>query len=141
MGIMGWIWLAAIVILCILEAVTTQLVCIWFVAGSVAAFVTELLGGPIWLQILLFVVVSAVVVAATRPLVKKLTKADKEKTNADRVVGMTAIVTEDIDNINGTGLAKVAGQVWSARSADNSAIEQGREVKIERIEGVKLIVK
>lgn len=141
MNTMVWVWLAAIVILSIIEAATVQLMCIWFVAGAVAALVTALLNGPIWLQLLLFIVVSAVFVIATRPLAKKLINAEKEKTNADRVVGLTAVVTEDIDNTLGKGMAKVEGQVWSARSADNSVIEKGCEVVVEKIEGVKLIVK
>lgn len=77
----------------------------------------------------------------TRPLVKKYIHPKMQRTNADKVIGQIGIVCQDIDNINATGQVKVDGKVWSARSIDNQIITENSEVIIEKIEGVKLIVK
>ena len=97
------IWIAAMVIFGVVEAVTVGLASIWFVVGSVAGLIAAICGGPVWLQIALFFVVSIVCLAATRPLVKKLLHKDVTATNADRVLGQTARVTESIDNAVPTG--------------------------------------
>lgn len=77
----------------------------------------------------------------TRPIVKKKLTVKVEPTNADRCIGLIATVIEDINNIDGTGLVKVDGKIWTARSSDSSIIEKGTKVIIEKIDGVKLIVK
>ncbi len=74
------------------------------------------------------------------PLAKKSLKKEHIKTNADRYIGKTAVVTEDISNIDAKGQVKVDNQIWSARSDDGSAISSGKQVNVLRIEGVKLIV-
>lgn len=79
--------------------------------------------------------------AVTRPIVKKKLTVKVEPTNADRCIGLIATVIEDINNIDGTGLVKVDGKIWTARSSDSSIIEKGTKVIIEKIDGVKLIVK
>lgn len=100
---MTLIWIAAMVIFGVVEAITVGLTSIWFVVGSVAGLIAAICGGPIWLQLALFFVVSIVCLAATRPLVKKLLHKDVTATNADRVLGQTARVTENIDNAVPTG--------------------------------------
>ena len=134
------IWLGAIVLFVVLEAATTQLVSIWFVAGAVAALIANMCSADLWLQLALFLGVSAIALIATRPLAKKLVMQKKERTNADRVIGMTAVVTEEINNDLGVGLVNVAGAVWSARTADSSIVPRGSSVQIQSIQGVKLIV-
>lgn len=134
-------WIVSLVAFIVVEAVTAQLVTIWFAAGSLCALIAEVLNAPVWLQITVFVVVSAITLAATRPLVKKLKSKPSFSPNADRVIGQKAIVTEEIDNIAAKGRADVNGMSWVARSEDNSKIPVGTEVVIIRIEGVKLIVK
>ena len=141
MTTMTIVWLAAAVILGIAEAATTLLTCIWFALGAVAAMIVALFGGALWLQILIFAVVSLICVLALRPLAKtKLGGAQKIATNADRLIGQEAIVTETIDNVAGTGAASVGGTVWTARGVTPVPIAEGRRVWIQRIEGVKLIV-
>lgn len=140
LGIDGVFWLAGIVVLLVLEAATAGLTCIWFALGALAALVSALFGAPIWLQIVWFLVVSAVSLYLTRPLVKKYVNSETQPTNADMVVGREAKVTEDIDNLAGTGAVSVGGKVWTARSASGDAIGAGELVRVERIEGVKLIV-
>lgn len=133
------IWIAAIVIFGLAEAVTVGLVSIWFVLGSVAGLITAVCGGPVWLQVVLFFVVSIAALIVTRPLVNRM-KKDNVATNADRVLGGTARVTEAIDNTVPTGAVYIDGKTWSARSADESAIPVGRMVRVVRMEGVRLFV-
>ena len=135
-----WIvWLAVMIAALILEAVSMQLFSIWFAAGALAALLADLCGAELWLQIILFLVVTIVSLFATRPLTKRL-RAQKEPTNADRCVGQTVVVLEDIDNVNGTGLIKVEGQIWTARTADGSLVPAGDFVRTLEIQGAKLLV-
>ena len=134
------LWAAAIVIFGVLEAVTVQLVSIWFVFGSIGALTAALCGANFLTQVLIFIGVTVLTLLITRPIVKKHLKPKIESTNADRCIGKEAIVTETIDNTEATGFAKVGGSVWSARSDSAQRIEKGEKVKVERIEGVKLIV-
>ena len=134
------IWIAAIVIFGVAEAATAGLTSIWFVLGSVAALIAAICNGPIWLQIVLFFVVSIATLAATRPLVTKLMKKDIKPTNADRVLGGSARVTERIDNDVPTGAVYIDGKTWSARSSTGEIIEPDAMVRVVRMEGVKLYV-
>ena len=135
-------WLAAVIVLGVVEAITVGLVTVWFAVGALAALISSLFGGPLWLQILLFIVVTAVTLVTTRPLVKKYFGKNSHKaTNADMVIGKKAHVTEAIDNLMGTGAVKCMGKEWSARSENGEAIAKGETVTAVKIEGVKLIVK
>lgn len=134
-------WAAAIILFGAAEAVTAQLVSIWFVVGAIASLISAIFGASIPIQIVIFIAVTILALVITRPLVKKYINPKKEYTNADKVIGQTGIVAEDIDNIKATGQVKVDGKVWTARSADNSNIPAGNEIIIDRIDGVKLIVK
>lgn len=135
-------WLAAVIVLGIVEALTVGLVTVWFALGALAALISSLFGGPLWLQILLFFVVTAVTLITTRPLVKKYFGKNSHKpTNADMVIGKEAQVTESIDNVKGLGAVRCQGKEWSARSENGEAIPKGEIVIPVKIEGVKLIVK
>ena len=137
----GWIlWVALMVVFAIVEAATVNLVSIWFVGGGIAGMIAQLCGAPIWLQVLIAAVVTLVLLLATRPLVKKFLQNKETHTNADRVVGQTAVVTEDIDNLAAHGRVEVLGNDWAARSTENVRIQKGTKVQVVRIEGVKLIV-
>lgn len=134
-------WAVALVTLVIIEASTAQLVTIWFAVGALAALISQMLGAQVWLQWVIFVVVSGAVLAATRPLVKKYAKPKIQPTNADRCIGQTAVVTEGIDNVAGKGAVKVGGVIWSARSESGENIKENEKVTITKIDGVKLIVR
>lgn len=134
------IWIAAIIIFGVAEAATAGLTSIWFVLGSVAGLIAAVCSAPIWLQVVLFFVVSIAALAFTRPLVVKLMKKDIKPTNADMVLGGTARVTERIDNALPSGTVYIDGKTWTARSDDGSIIEPDTAVRILRMEGVKLIV-
>ena len=140
MNYMVWLWLGAIVLFGVVEALTAGLVSIWFVAGSSAALIGALLGAGLGVQVALFAVVSAAALAVTRPLVRRYTAGKAVPTNLDRVLGDSGKVTETIDNENSTGAVYVDGKTWTARSADGSVIPAGATVQVLRMEGVKLFV-
>lgn len=133
-------WLAAFIVFAIGEAVTVGLVSVWFAVGALAALFATALGAGLWLQITVFLGVSALALALFKPLSSKFLKPRLSATNADRVIGAAALVTETIDNTQAQGQVKVNGQVWSARSARDVVIHEGTDVKVLRIEGVKVIV-
>lgn len=133
-------WLIALILFVIVEAATYALVSIWFAAGALVALISAAVNASVWLQVVLFLVISAVTLAATRPMARKFQGQKKERTNADKVLEMTGVVTERIDNIDGTGTVYVDGKVWSARSENGDVIEKDTRVKVVRIEGVKLYV-
>ncbi len=135
------LWAAAIIVFAVLEAVTVQLVSIWFVFGSVAGLVAALLGAPVYVQVIAFIAVSVIALLVTRPLVRKRLKPNVVPTNADRVIGKHGTVFEEINNENGTGLVKVEGQFWSARAEDGEILPPETGVEVLRIEGAKIIVK
>ena len=134
------VWLIALIVLLVGEAITVGLTFIWFAVGALFALLTAVLGGGIWLQITVFLVTSALTLALVRPVAARLLRTGSSPTNADRVIGQTALVTEDIDNVAGKGQVNVSGQVWTARSQYDVAIPAGQEVKVLRIEGVKVFV-
>ncbi len=138
---MIWLWLGAIVVFGVVEALTAGLVSIWFVAGSVAALAAAIAQMSQTIQVMVFLAVSAIALAATRPLIRKFLRRRAEPTNLDRVLGEVARVTETVDNRNSTGAVYVDGKTWTARSADGTVIPAGEEVCIEKMEGVKLFVK
>ena len=136
-----WLWLIALVVFAVVEAATAGLVCIWFAVGALAALLAGLFGAGILVQVVVFAVVSAAALAATRPLVRRMTAGKAVATNADRVLGAAAKVTETIDNENSAGAVYVDGKTWTARSADGSVIPAGEQVEVISMEGVKLFVK
>ena len=137
---MIWIWLGCIVGFGILEALTAGLISIWFVAGGIASLLCAILGAGTLFQIVVFIAVSAAALILTRPLVRRYTQGKSIPTNADRVLGQTAKVTEAINNENSTGAVYVDGRTGTARTTDGDVIPAGTLVQIERMEGVKLFV-
>lgn len=134
------LWLGATVILFIAEAVTVNLVTVWFALGSLAAFIAAVAGAKLWLQIVLFLAVTVITLIFTRPIARKHINGKHEATNADMVIGKTAVVTEDIDNLAAKGAVTCMGKVWTARSLNDEKISAGEEVTAVKIQGVKLIV-
>lgn len=133
-----WIFLA--VLFLVIELVTVGMVSIWLVCGALVALVAAALGLPLWLQILLFLAVSGLCFALLYPRLKKMVSKNRRATNADMVLGQTAVVTRRIDNIAGTGAVSVGGKTWTARSSTGIILEEGALVRVEEIQGVKLIV-
>ena len=134
------IWGVLLLLFVLSEAATVILVSVWFMAGSLVALVVTLLGGPVWLQVLLFFLVSIAALALLRPLLKKYIRPRITATNADALVGKTGVVTEAIDNLRDTGCVRVAGVLWSARSAGGEEIPLSSVVVVRKVESAKLIV-
>ena len=135
------VWSIAIVVFLVMEGMTTGLVSIWFAVGALTALLSSLFGAPVWLQLVWFFVISVAALLITRPLARKYLNSKTQATNADMYVGKECMVLETIDNVAGSGAVKVAGKVWTARSADGDVIPAGTKAEALRIEGVKLIVK
>lgn len=134
-------WLILLIVCIGIELATLGLTSIWFAGGSIPAMIAAAIGAPLWLQILLFVLFSLVLLFFTRPIAVKYFNKDRIKTNAESLVGRTAIVISDINNLEGIGQVTVSGQEWSARSvADGVLIPTGTVVTVRAINGVKLIV-
>lgn len=136
-------WLAAAIVLLVVEGITVGLASIWFAAGALAALLLAFFTENIWIQLFGFLIVSFGSLFAVRPLVKRYVSPSREATNADRVIGGEGIVTEAIENLKAQGQVRVKGAVWSARcepDQDDQVIPVGAKVRILRIEGVKLIV-
>ena len=138
---MVYVWLGLIVAFIAVEAATVNLVSICFIGGAVAGLVRAILGVPALLQWTVFIAVSAGLLALLRPVLKKYLRVKPTKTNADRLVGQEALVTEQIDNLRETGAIRINGVLWTAKSADDTQIPIGTRVVIERIEGAKVYVK
>ncbi len=140
---MNWaaiIWLVLLVIFLAAEAATVTVVSLWFAAGALTAMIAASLGGALWLQILLFLAVSAVCLTALRPVVRRFIHPKLTATNVDAIVGSTGLVTASVDNVSAAGQVKLGAMVWTARSTSGAPISEGTLVKVDRIEGVKVFV-
>ena len=141
---MNWaaiIWFIAMVVFLIVEAACPfHLVSVWFAVGALVAMIVSMLSGALWLQILVFCVVSGVLLAALWPFIRKFLNPHLTKTNVDSVIGTQGIVTADIDNLNAVGQVKLNGMEWTARSTTGESIPEGTLVRVDHVEGVKAFV-
>jgi len=141
---MNWaaiIWFGLLLIFLIVEAACPiHLVSIWFAAGSLVAMLVSFLGGPVWLQITLFLVVACTLVALLWPFIRKFLNPRLTKTNVDAVVGSQGFVTIAINHTAATGQVKLGAMEWTARSTSGQSIPEGSLVTVDRIEGVKAYV-
>lgn len=131
-------WIAVAAVFLIIEMSTVALVSLWFTVGALAALGMSLLGLAVWVQVVVFLLVSGALLAMLRPMMKKHVKITR--TNVDSLIGKKGIVTADIDNIAAVGQIKLSGMDWTARSSSGSTIPAGTTVIVDRIEGVKAFV-
>ena len=134
------LWFALLVVFIMAEASTVTMVAVWFMIGSLVALIVSLLSGPFWLQILLFLAVSAVLLILLRPVARKYFTPRLTKTNVDAVVGTKGRVTVAIDNVESRGRVKLGNMEWSARSTTGQPIGKDTLVVADRVEGVKVFV-
>ena len=138
----GWLWIAVIILSVVLEAMTDQLISIWFVPGAVIGTILDFLNVGEVYQVLVFLLLSIVGILFIRKYLTRFVPDKTSKTNIDAIVGEKCVVTEKIDNFAGCGQAKVKGQIWSARGlAEDDVFEVGEVLRIVAIEGVKIICK
>ena len=135
------VWLGIFLVLLVLEIISLGLTTIWFAGGALAAFAAALLGANIIIQAVLFLVISLVLLFVTRPIAVKYFNNNLAKTNVENVIGKTAKVSRQIDNVNSLGEAVREGETWMARSENNEIIAEGTLVTVVAVEGVKLIVR
>ncbi len=134
-------WSVIFALCIIVEIITLGLTTIWFAGGALIAGITALFSVTFTIQVLIFIVISLVLFFTTRPIARKHFNSDNmEKTNVESLIGREVIVTSAIDNLHSAGQVKVNGLEWTARSADNEIIPEGSLVKINEVQGVKLIV-
>lgn len=136
-------WLIAAGLFCIAEVIIPGFLVFWLAIGSIMAMITSFFTSNLIIQMTVFVISSTILIIATKPLVKKFVRNyDKSvKTNAFSIIGKHAIVIKTINSKHDLGQIKVDGEIWSAESETSSSIEQGTEVEIVKINGVKAIVK
>lgn len=134
------VWMIVLVALVVGEAITVGLTFIWFAVGALGALLVSVLGVSIMVQIAVFLLLSTLSLILVRPAAARLLKPGISPTNADRILGQTALVTQTIDNLAQTGQVKLSGQVWTARSENGQVIQEKTRVRILRIEGVKVVV-
>ena len=134
------IWFVLLLVFIWAEAATVTMVSAWFAIGALAALIAALAGGGLWLQIVLFLAVSGVSLALLRPISRKYFTPKISRTNVDAMVGKACPVIADIDNLTATGQVKIGDVEWSARSTAGEPIPAGTQVKIDRVEGVKVYV-
>ena len=135
-------WLAIFIVLLLIEIVTMGLTTIWFAGGALLAFLAGIAGFELGVQIGVFVVVSILLLILTRPLAVKYFNQERQKTNAESLIGQQALVTEDIDTIKAKGQVEIRGQIWSAKTDEpDGKIPKNTVVVVNGIQGVKLIVR
>lgn len=134
---MIYVWIGVVILLTIIEVTTANLTTIWFVGGGIAALITALFTDNFAIQFGVFVAVGVILLVTTRPAALKWIKKKNVPTNADRVINMQGIVTEEIVPSE-TGEVKVDGKRWTAFA--QSRIEEGKTVRVVSIDGVKLEV-
>ena len=134
-------WMILFILLLVIELLTMGLTTIWFAGGALVATLAAAVHAPLWVQIVLFLAVSALLLFFTRPVAVKYFNKDRVRTNVEGLIGQQAIVISEINNLQGIGQVTVNGQEWSARSTDEEAtIPVGTVVVVEHVSGVKLIV-
>jgi len=133
----GLIAITAIVV----EAMTTELVSIWFMPASITALILAICKVDFWIQILVFAVATVLFMFFFRTVLKKKIHSNPASiTNADALIGEKAIVIVPIDNIKAEGQVKIKGQIWSAKmKTGTEVIATDTLVTVTAIEGVKLV--
>lgn len=136
-----YFWLIAMVLFIVMELATMGLTTIWFALGALTALAVAAVGGPVWLQVIVFTLVSLITLLGVRKIAVGYFNKNREQTNVMGLIGKKGIVTEAISNVLATGQVTVGGQEWMARTAEDSVTyEEGTMVVIRDIQGVKLIV-
>lgn len=143
-GIFKWVmrmalkWLIVIIICCFLEAITVNLVSVWFIASGIVALIASFFTDSLEIQLGIFVILGIFLLVTTRKPLQKLVNQKKEKTNVDRIFDMTGIITKEISK-NKSGEVKIDGKYWTAIS--DETIPVNSIVKVLSINSTKLKVK
>ena len=137
---MWQMWIIIAGIFFIAEIFTTGFLVFWFGIGGIAAMITSFFVTDIVIQTVIFLIVSVILIFATKPLVNRFLKTDSVNTNAFSIIGKHGIVTKDLDSINGIGQVKIGHEIWSAEELNDKNLKEGTEIVVVKIDGVKAIV-
>ena len=137
--IMIIIWFVLIIIAALIEMNTMVLTSIWFSVGALLAFILAIASAPIWLQLVVFIGVSLLLILSVRPIAKNYLRTNVINTNTDRLVGKVAVCTKYIP-AGERGEVKIDGKFWLAITTSEDDIEIDEKVEVLAIEGVKLVV-
>ena len=143
-----WIvWLALMIIMVIVECMGPALVSIWFAAGALVSLILSLFSLipgvtiPWWVQVIVFVVVSAITLLALRPLSKRYLKRNTISSNVDSLVGKRGLLEEEIKPFE-PGVCKINDVSWTAISTNGKETIAAKSiVEVVAIQGNKLLVK
>lgn len=136
-----YIWLIIAGLFIIIETFTSGFLIFWFGIGALVSMIISIFIEDIFIQTIIFIISSVILIFATKPFVKKFTNSQTISTNINSLIGKTGIVVKEIDNLASVGQVKVNGELWSAKSIDNQIISENTKVEIIKIDGVQLIVK
>lgn len=134
-------WLILAAIMFIGEIVTAGFLLFWVGLGALVSLVLAIFGVPTVIQIVVFLIVTALLIMFTKPIVDKTLKPTFTPTNVDKIIGKQGYVIKEINNVLGTGQVKVGHEVWTAESEDNENIPQDSYVTVSKVNGVKVVVK
>lgn len=138
---MWQVWLIIAGLFFVGEIATVGFLIFWFGIGALIAMIVSFFTSNIIIQTTIFVISSTILIFATKPFVKKFADVKKTNTNVYSIIGKKALVIKTIDHIHSVGQIKINGEVWTAESENNQVIDEGSEVEILEIKGVKAIVK
>ena len=138
---MWQVWLIIAGLFFVGEIATVGFLIFWFGIGALIAMIVSFFTSNIIIQTTIFVISSTILIFATKPFVKKFADVKKTNTNVYSIIGKKALVIKTIDPIHSVGQIKINGEVWTAESENNQVIDEGSEVEILEIKGVKAIVK
>lgn len=137
-----WIvfWTIIFIITLLVEISTTQLVSIWFSGASIISFILALCSVPYWIQLVVFVVSSALLLFLSNLLFKdKILKFKKSPTNADTLIGQEIKLTKGVSLLE-YGEARIRDVIWTVAVDDDKQYNKDEIVVIKEIKGNKLIV-
>lgn len=134
------LWFALLLVFLFMEANTVSLVSVWFAGGALVAMIASLCGALFWVQALLFVAVSGLMLILLRPFLRKFITPRQTKTNLDAIIGSKGMVLAEINNDLQQGKVRLGAMEWTARSTDGSVLTPGTQVVVDKIEGVKAFV-
>ena len=132
-------WVVVFLIFILLETITVRLIAIWFAVGALGACVTLLLDAPFWIQVIVFLLCSCLLLLLTRPLTKSFTSQKHRITDTGSIIGQTGVVTAPIGS-KAKGRVEIDGLDWAARSWDGTALTPGEKVTVYSVHGFEVVV-
>ena len=129
--------LIVVILLVVIEAMTVNLVTIWFIISGIITMFLSFFLNDLISQFAVFVLLGILLMLLTKPAIEEMKKNKEEKLNLERIIGMEGVVIKEIKK-NVVGEVKVDGKVWSAIADKKITVDS--DVIVEEIRGAKLLV-